>query len=143
MVLRRQLTRAALALLVAMPLGAAPALADYTADSNAIHSGPCTKQAGDRQVTLDISPKPVKHMQELTFKVTMAPAEGLPSSLILDLSMPGMMMGKNQVTLKRQPGGAWEGKGIIVKCRSGRTLWQATILSPELGNPAFSFDVRD
>lgn len=143
MVLRRQLTRAALALLMAMPLGAAPALADYTADSNAIHSGPCTKQAGDRQVTLDISPKPVKHMQELTFKVTMAPAEGLPSSLILDLSMPGMMMGKNQVTLKRQPSGAWEGKGIIVKCRSGRTLWQATILSPELGNPAFSFNVRD
>lgn len=143
MVLRRQLTRAALALLVAMPLGAAPALADYTADSNAIHSGPCTKQAGDRQVTLDISPKPVKHMQELTFKVTMAPAEGLPSSLILDLSMPGMMMGKNQVALKRQPDGAWEGKGIIVKCRSGRTLWQATILSPELGNPAFSFNVRD
>lgn len=143
MVLRRQLTRAALALLVAMSLGATPVLADYTADSNAIHSGPCTKQAGDRQVTLDISPKPVRHMQELTFKVTMAPAEGLPSSLILDLSMPGMMMGKNQVTLKRQSNGAWEGKGIIVKCRSGRTLWQATILSPELGNPAFSFNVRD
>lgn len=143
MVLRRQLSRAALALFVAMSLGATPALADYTADSNAIHSGPCTKQAGDRQVTLDISPKPVRHMQELTFRVTMAPAEGLPSSLILDLSMPGMMMGKNQVTLKRQPGGAWEGKGIIVKCRSGRTLWQATILSPELGNPAFSFNVRD
>ena len=143
MVLRRLLKRAGTALLVAMTLGATPALADYVADSNAIHSGPCTKQAGNRQVTLDISPKPVRHMEELTFRVTMAPPEGLPSNLILDLSMPGMMMGKNQVALKRQANGAWEGKGIIVKCRSGRTLWQATILSPELGNPAFSFNVRD
>jgi hypothetical protein len=143
MVLRRLLKRAGTALLLAMTLGATPALADYAADSNAIHNGPCTKQAGKRQVTLDITPRPVRHMQELTFKVIMAPAEGLPSTLILDLSMPGMMMGKNQVTLKRQPDGAWEGAGIIVKCRSGRTLWQATILSPELGNPAFSFNVRD
>jgi len=126
-----------------MSLCAMPAMADYTADSNAIHSGPCTKKANNRQVTLDITPKPVRHMQELTFRVTMAPADRLPSTLTLDLSMPGMMMGKNQVTLKQQPGGAWEGKGIIVKCMSGRTLWQATILSPELGNPAFSFNVRD
>lgn len=143
MVLRRLLNRAGVALLVAMTLGATPALADYAADRNAIHNGPCAKKVGDRQVTLDITPRPVRHMQELTFKVTMAPAEGLPSTLILDLSMPGMMMGKNQVTLKRQSDGAWEGAGVIVKCRSGRTLWQATILSPELGNPAFSFNVRD
>jgi len=143
MVLRRLLNRAGVALLVAMSLGATPALADYAADSNAIHNGPCAKKVGDRQVTLDITPRPVRHMQELTFKVTMAPAEGLPSTLILDLSMPGMMMGKNQVTLKRQADGAWKGAGIIVKCMSGRTLWQATILSPALGNPAFTFNVRD
>jgi hypothetical protein len=132
-----------MALLVVMTLGAAPGLADYAADSNAIHNGPCTKKAENREVTLDITPRPVRHMQELTFRVTMVPAERLPSTLILDLSMPGMVMGKNQVTLKKRPDGAWEGKGIIVRCMSGRTLWKATLLSSELGNPAFTFNVRD
>ncbi len=143
MVLRRQLSRAALALLVALSLGAVPALAGHAADSNAIHNAPCTKQAGNRQVTLSITPRPVRHMRDLTFKITIAPDAGLPSALVLDLSMPGMVMGKNQVILKRQPDGSWKGRGIIVKCMSGGTLWQAMILSPELGNPAFTFNVRD
>ncbi|RXK88307.1 hypothetical protein EST62_03575 [Chlorobaculum sp. 24CR] len=143
MVLRRQLSRAALALFVAAAFGATPALAGYTADSNTIHNGPCTKQVGNRQVTLAITPRPVRHMRELTFRVTMAPAEGVPATLVLDLSMPGMVMGKNQVTLKRQADGAWKGRGIIVKCMSGGTLWKAMILSQQLGNPSFTFNVRD
>jgi hypothetical protein len=144
MVLRRQLSRAALALFVAMTPGAASALADYTADSNALHSGPCTKKADDgRNVTLEITPRPVRQMRELTFRVTMTPADGLPPTLVIDLTMPGMVMGKNQVVLKRQPDGAWTGRGIIVKCITGGKLWKAMILSPELDNPAFTFNVRD
>lgn len=126
-----------------LPTIATPAKADFTADSDAIHLGPCTKQVRNRNVTLEIDPKPVMHMKELTFRVRVTPADGLPANLALDLGMPGMMMGKNQVNLIRKTTGTWEGKGIIVKCRSGRTLWKATILSPELANPGFTFNVRN
>jgi hypothetical protein len=117
--------------------------ADTIADSNAIHAAPCTKTAAGRQVTLEIDPKPVRHMQELTFRVSIDPCDGIPSNILLDLGMPGMVMGRNQVRMSRKSASAWEGKGIIVRCMSGRRLWRATLLRPELGNPSFTFDVRD
>ncbi|NTV92836.1 MAG: hypothetical protein HGA72_06090, partial [Chlorobiaceae bacterium] len=52
-------------------------------------------------------------------------------------------MGKNQVSLVKKNNCLYQGKGIIVKCKSGRKLWKATLLSPGLNNPAFTFDVRD
>jgi hypothetical protein len=113
------------------------------ADCNAIHSGPCTKQSAGRTVVLEINPRPVRQMAELTFAVTVTPGTALPSTLTLDLSMPGMYMGKNQVVLQRKSTCTWEGKGVIVRCMSGRKLWQATIVSADLGNPSFTFEVRD
>ena len=108
-----------------------------------IHEKACTITSGSYTVTLNIDPKPVKHMKELTFSVTISPCDKLPDTLLLDLSMPGMEMGKNQVTLVRKSACLYEGKGIIVRCMSGRTLWQVTILSDELKNPAFTFNVRE
>jgi hypothetical protein len=107
-----------------------------------IHQGPCTVMAGNRSVTLNIEPKPVSAMKELTFSVTVSPCNKLPDTLLLDLSMPGMQMGNNQVTLVKKNACLYEGKGIIVRCMSGRTLWQVTVLSDELKNPAFTFNVR-
>jgi hypothetical protein len=143
MVLRRQLSKTALALLCAMTLGAVRLHAEPKADSNAIHDAPCVKQANGHAVTLEITPRPVKAMQPLLFKVKVDPADNLPSTLTIDLSMPGMYMGENRMKLVRTAPGVWEGKGVIVRCMSGRKLWQIMVLSPELGNPAFSFDVRD
>ena len=108
-----------------------------------IHQGPCTITAGQRTVTLNIEPKPVRAMKELTFSVTVTPCDKLPETLLLDLSMPGMQMGKNQVTLVKKGACLYMGKGIIVRCMSGRTLWQVTILSEKLKNPAFTFNVRE
>jgi hypothetical protein len=125
------------------PAGQSIARAEAQADCNAIHSGPCTKKAGERLVTLEIDPKPVRHFAELTFRITIAPCDGMPSNIKLDLGMPGMIMGKNQVDMTRKGACTWEGRGVIVKCRSGRTLWRATLLAPELGNPAFTFNVRN
>ena len=110
---------------------------------NSIHDKACTITAGSHTVTLNIEPKPVKQMKELTFSLTVTPCDKLPASLLLDLSMPGMMMGKNQVTLVKKSGCLYEGKGIIVRCMSGRTLWQVTVLADELNNPAFTFNVRE
>jgi hypothetical protein len=126
-----------------MALGWAQLHAEPKADSNTIHDGPCAKQANGRAVTLDITPRPVKAMQPLLFKVKVDPADNLPAVLVLDFTMPGMYMGKNQMKLARTATGVWEGRGVIVRCMSGKKLWQIMVLSPELGNPAFSFDVRD
>ncbi|NTU58066.1 MAG: hypothetical protein HGB00_03990 [Chlorobiaceae bacterium] len=124
-------------------LGATTASSEPIADSNALHSGPCTKKLAGRNVTLEINPKPVRHMNDLSFRVTVDPSTALPSALLLDLSMPGMPMGKNQVKLAKKSPETWEGRGVIVRCMSGRRLWKATVLSSDLGNPAFTFDVRD
>ncbi len=98
---------------------------------------------GDHSITLNIEPKPVKAMKDLTFILKVTPCDKLPDKLLLDLSMPGMQMGKNQVTLFKKNACLYEGKGIIVRCMSKRTLWQVKILSDELKNTAFTINVRD
>jgi len=91
-------------------------------------------------VTLDISPKPVTAMQDLTFTVTVS--EGCsPVPTMIDLSMPGMVMGENRVSLKKIGENTFRGTGIIVRCPSGRKTWQASILMPKLGSVDFIFDV--
>jgi hypothetical protein len=139
MVFQRTIT--ALALFASMVI-AGSTLSANPVDNN-IHEKACTITSGNYNVTLNIEPKPVQHMKELTFSVTVKPCDKLPDTLQLDLSMPGMEMGKNQVTLIKKSGGLYEGKGIIVRCMSGRTLWRATIISDELKNPAFTFNVRE
>jgi hypothetical protein len=55
--------------------------------------------------------------------------------------MPAMDMGKNRVTLKQTNSGTYEGRGVIVRCRSGRRTWKATVEFPELGTVDYIFDV--
>jgi hypothetical protein len=108
-----------------------------------MHEGACTIKAGNHTITLNMEPKPVKAMKEITFSLTVIPCDKLPDKLMLDLSMPGMQMGKNQVLLEKKGACFYEGKGIIVRCMSRRTLRQVTILSDELKNPSLSFNVRE
>ncbi len=103
-----------------------------------INKGPCSKKAGTAQVTLDIRPKPVKAMEELTFTVTMRGMKEY-ESLKLDLQMAGMYMGGNAVTLVRTGAGTYTGKGVIPKCHSGQTLWSATVGMPGHNPPDTSF----
>jgi hypothetical protein len=103
--------------------------------------GACAKKSGDLLVTLDIQPKPVKVMQELSFTVTVKGAKDY-DSLKLNLEMVGMFMGENEVTLAKTGPGRYTGKGIIPKCHSGKKLWSATLSIP--GQPAktsFLFNV--
>lgn len=141
MVFRRQLTsiRRGTALLCILNWFAISSVLAADCD---INRGPCIKTAGKRTIIFDIAPKPVKAMEELTFVVKTEPCASLPETLTLDLGMPGMMMGKNQVVLRKQSDCTWSGKGIIVRCMSGRTLWRATLLSDALNNTAFTFDVK-
>ena len=105
-----------------------------------IHKGPCSKELAGLTVTLDILPRPVRAMKDLTFRVFLSGEKkiGIPS---IDLGMPGMNMGPNRVNLKRVKNNVFEGQGIIVRCPSGRRTWKATVTLPEAGQVEFVFDV--
>ena len=91
-------------------------------------------------VILDISPKPVKAMQDLTFTVTLT-GEKTTADPYIDLSMPGMHMGRNRVMLKPIGASVFRGTGIIVRCPSGSRTWKAKVTVPEIGSVEFIFDV--
>ena len=105
-----------------------------------IHKTSCTKTLSDYRVTLDIKPKPVKAMADLTFTVTLSGEEPTVNPYI-DLSMPGMKMGPNHVRLKSEGNGMYRGEGIIVRCPSGRRTWKATVTIHDVGTAEFVFDV--
>jgi hypothetical protein len=50
-------------------------------------------------------------------------------------------MGKNLVIMKQTREGAYVGKGIIVRCPSGRRLWKATLLFSPEREVSFTFNV--
>ena len=106
----------------------------------AIHKGGCQKAVAERLVGLDIFPKPVKAMTDLTFRVTLS-GEPPPRPPYIDLGMPGMHMGPNRVILEKVSAGTYEGRGVIVRCPSGKKIWRATISIPEAGTVDFTFDV--
>ncbi len=91
---------------------------------------------------LDIEPKPLQTFRETEFIVTISGSDKIPDKLVLDLTMPGMFMGKNQVVLKKIDKNKYSGKGIIPRCPSGKTLWQADIFIPDEGTVSFRFNVK-
>lgn len=105
-----------------------------------VHKGPVTGNADGQTVILDIFPKPVAAMTELTFSVEL-PGYGGPGAPYIDLGMPGMRVPPNRVDLTREAAGRYRGTGIIVRCGSGKRTWTATVTLPG-GKPAvFTFDV--
>jgi len=118
--------------------GSAPA-DEFTVNCNA-HKGACSQSSGNFTVTLEITPRPVKAMQDLIFKVSIAGARPAKHPHI-DLGMPAMKMGPNQVSLKPTGPGTYEGTGVIVRCPSGKRTWFANIVIPGEGEVKFVFDV--
>ena len=106
-----------------------------------IQKGACEKIVAGTKVTLDIIPRPVQAMRDLTFRVTVADYERLSASPSIDLNMPAMDMGANQVRLKDRGDGVFEGRGVIVRCRSGHKTWRARVMLPGIGRADFIFDV--
>ena len=104
------------------------------------HDGKCSLPIGNETVTLEIMPRPVTAMQDSTFTVTLSgkPPEQAP---YLDLGMPAMKMGPNRVQLKPAGNGVYKGKGVIVRCKSGRRTWFANVVVPGAGEAKFVFDV--
>lgn len=105
-----------------------------------IHAGPVTGYAGPQRVILEVEPRPVRAMTDLRFTVRL-PGYGGTAAPSIDLSMPGMRMPPNRVDLEKGADGAYRGTGVIVRCRSGRRTWQATVTVPGKGKAVFPFDV--
>ena len=133
------LTVSGLLLVLSAPvLGAGPARSIKNCN---IQQGACESLAAGTKVTLEISPKPVRAMRDLTFRVTVADPGKISAMPYLDLNMPAMDMGANRVLLKQSSQGVFEGQGVIVRCMSGKRTWRARITLPGIGTADFVFDV--
>ncbi|HSB20061.1 MAG TPA: hypothetical protein VLD85_08645 [Anaeromyxobacteraceae bacterium] len=106
---------------VPAPEGAAPRCA--------ISAGRCEAREDGTTVTLEIEPRPVRAMADLTFTVGVrrgaAPVGDAEAEVAL--SMPGMYMGENRIRLSHRGGGLFRGQGVIVRCPSGRRTWSAEV----------------
>jgi len=105
-----------------------------------VNQGPCRTMIQASTVTLDISPKPVTAMRESTFLVTIAGPQP-EQAPVIDLGMPAMKMGPNQVKLSRVNTGVYSGTGVIVRCASGKRTWFAKVVLAGMGEATFVFDV--
>lgn len=108
-----------------------------------IDEGPCVGTVEDLRVSFEITPRPVRTMTELVFKVE-AVSEGRSledREIEVDLAMPGMVMAKNRIILSRRYGGFYEGQGVIVRCSSGGKDWKATVFSSSIPHLTFAFKV--
>jgi nitrogen fixation protein FixH len=103
---------------------------------------PLRSAAGGQEVLLSISPWPPAAMRELAFTVR-APGYAGDVPPHVDLSMRGMEMGPNRVSLSRQTDGSFRGTGVIVRCPSGRKEWDAAVTVPGKGKAVFRLDVAD
>ncbi len=95
----------------------------------AIDNGSCTTVLATEglSVTFDITPKPVAAMKTLAFRIDInrGAAPVTDGEVTVDLSMPGMAMPPNRVALLHQGGGCYAGRGVIVRCPSGKAVWRA------------------
>ncbi|MEN8189084.1 MAG: hypothetical protein ABFS19_04505 [Thermodesulfobacteriota bacterium] len=82
---------------------------------------------GEKELTLTIGPKPIQTMKLLSFRVQLTGYRE-PEQLIVDLSMPGMVMGINRFNLEKVDANMYEGKSIIPTCSTGKTLWLAKVI---------------
>ena len=104
--------------------------------------GPCIKRLNSHELILEVRPAPPQAFKELKFILSVRGRNISSEELLIDLTMPGMFMGKNQVRLKRQGNNIYTGIGVIPRCPSGKTLWQAEVILPGGDAIAFRFHVK-
>ena len=98
--------------------------------------------AGNQEVILSVSPWPPPAMHEVSFGVELP---GYPGGAPphVDLSMPGMEMGRNRVPISRGADGIYRGTGVFVRCASGSREWEAAVTVPDRGKAVFRIELAD
>jgi nitrogen fixation protein FixH len=111
-------------------------------------AAPCQARAGRLAVTLDLG-RVLATMKELPVTVAVtrggAPLEG--ASVEVSFAMKEMNMGENRIQLAAAGPGRHAGKGVLVRCHSGRRDWIATVTVRPAGgaseSAAFPFTVKE
>lgn len=98
--------------------------------------------AGTQEVTLSLDPWPPRAMAEASFDVHL-PGYGAGPPPHVELSMPGMEMGRNRVPLTRSGDGHFRGTGVFVRCPSGKRGWEAAVSVPDRGRAVFRVELAD
>ena len=108
----------------------APPNSNSTSTPCDLQAGPCTQPLpGGGEVTLEVLPRPVRAMRDLEFTLTFTPAHAAAGGdVALALGMPGMYMGETRAALAPAGAGVFRGKGVLVRCPSGRRDWSAEVL---------------
>jgi hypothetical protein len=94
-------------------------------------AGPCSETLLGRSITVELAPRPLRTMRELQVTVTVLDAAGAPldgAHVAVAFEMPGMDMGENVTVLAGAGPGRYAGKGVIVRCASGRRDWRARVI---------------
>jgi len=96
-------------------------------------AGPCAASAGPYDVRLELGPRPLRTMAELAAAVELRRGGALVdgATVVLAFDMRDMSMGENHRTLAGAGGGRYTGKGVLVRCPSGRKDWTATVIVGE------------
>ena len=89
-------------------------------------------------------------MKELPITVTVSPRRRPArrrGAVEVSFAMTEMNMGENRIALAAAGAGRYAGKGVLVRCHSGRRDWIATVMvRPAGGEPvsaAFPFTVSE
>jgi hypothetical protein len=91
-----------------------------------LRDGPCARPLeGGGEVTLELAPRPLRTMQDLAVRVQVSGAAA--DEVSVRFAMPGMEMGENRSALAPTGGGRFDGKAVLVRCRSGRKDWIAEV----------------
>lgn len=97
----------------------------------------CAATAGPIRLVLDLSPRPPLPLKEIEATVRLV-RDGAPlagAEVTVELSMPGMFMGDNRIATKAGPDGRYSGKGVLLRCASGRRDWAAEVVIRIPGAP--------
>jgi len=108
-----------------------------------ISQSSCTASGGDIAITLDVSPKNIRSLQAMNFKVSVNGLEA--ESALVDLQGTEMYMGINQTPLEQNPQQKtlFSGKGQLGACVTGEMGWRATVLVNTQQGPVKAwFDFR-
>jgi len=132
----------------AITVGAATPTPTATPPPCSLAAGPCTLPLAGGAVTLELSPRPLRTMAELAVTARLrGPAASSPAAVEVAFEMAGMDMGPNVSRLAPGRDGRFGGKGVLVRCPSGRNDWVAEVRVARPGEPPararFAFAVSE
>lgn len=97
-----------------------------------LHEGPCSIQIQDGRIfTLEIFPKTIPLMKELTFKITSS--DKSIKKLDLKIYSQNMFMGEFNLAGKKTKDGIFEIKSFLPTCPVGKMIWNADLNIDSIG----------